>query len=60
SNGSGVEGDPRTATVAKGQQYAEEELANLIRFCEQFKAMPTLPRRNYTARGQDENPHYEQ
>ena len=60
SNGSGVEGDPRTASVEKGQRYAETEVTNLIRFCEEFKALPTLPRRNYTARGNDENPYYEQ
>jgi creatinine amidohydrolase len=57
SNGSGVEGDPLTATVDKGRQYAEEEVTNLIRFCEEFKVLPTLPRRNYTARGQDANPY---
>ena len=60
SNGSGVEGDPRTASVEKGQRYAETEVTNLIHFCEEFKALPTLPRRNYTARGNDENPYYEQ
>ena len=60
SNGSGVEGDPRTASVEKGQRYAETEVTNLIRFCEEFKALPTLPRRDYTARGNDENPYYEQ
>ena len=60
SNGSGVEGDPRTASVEKGKRYAETEVTNLIHFCEEFKALPTLPRRNYTARGNDENPYYEQ
>ncbi len=60
SNGSGVEGDPRTASVEKGQRYAETEVTNLIHFCEQFKALPTLPRRDYTARGNDENPYYDQ
>jgi creatinine amidohydrolase len=57
SNGSGVEGDPLTATAEKGRRYAEEEVAHLIHFCEQFKAMEVLPRRNYTARGKDENPY---
>lgn len=60
SNGSGVEGDPRTASVEKGQHYAETEVTNLIHFCEEFKALPTLPRRDYTARGNAENPYYEQ
>lgn len=60
SNGSGVEGDPRTASIEKGARYAEEEVTNLIRFCAEFKALPTLPRRNYTARGNDENPYYDQ
>jgi len=59
SNGSGVEGDPTTATAEKGKLYAEEEVANLIRFCEQFKAQTVYPRRNYTARGSDPNPYYE-
>ncbi len=58
SNGSGVEGDPLTASAEKGARYAEVEVTNLIRFCEEFKAMPLLPRRNYTARGQDANPYY--
>ncbi len=60
SNGSGVEGDPMTASIEKGQRYAETEVTHLIRFCEEFKALPTLPRRNYTARGNDENPYYDQ
>lgn len=60
SNGSGVEGDPRTASVEKGQRYAETEVTNLIHFCEEFKALPTLPRRDYTALGNAENPYYEQ
>ena len=57
SNGSGVEGDPRTASIEKGQRYAEEEVTNLISFCEEFRAMTVLPRRNYTARGKDANPY---
>lgn len=57
SNGSGVEGDPRTASAEKGRRYAEEEVGHLIEFCREFKAMPLLPRRNYTARGQDPNPY---
>src|SRR5207237_8481615 len=56
SNGSGVEGDPTTASSEKGRRYAEEEVTNLIRFCEEFKAMEVAPRRNYTARGHDANP----
>lgn len=60
SNGSGVEGDPMTASIEKGERYAEAEVAHLIHFCEEFKAMQTLPRRNYTARGNDENPYYDQ
>jgi creatinine amidohydrolase len=60
SNGSGVEGDPMTATIEKGRHYAEEEVNNLVRFCEEFKGLPTLPRRNYTARGQDANPYYQE
>ncbi len=59
SNGSGVEGDPRTASAEKGRQYAEEEVRNLIDFCEEFRAMPVSPRRDYTARGHDANPYYE-
>ena len=47
-----------TASVDKGRQYAEEEVTNLIRFCEEFKVLPTLPRRDYTARGNDPNPYY--
>lgn len=57
SNGSGVEGDPTTATAEKGKRYAEEEVTNLIAFCEEFKAMTVAPRRNYTARGHDPNPY---
>jgi creatinine amidohydrolase len=57
SNGSGVEGDPVTASAEKGQRYAEEEVTQLIEFCQEFKAMALLPRRNYTARGQDANPY---
>ncbi len=59
SNGSGVEGDPATATAEKGKLYAEEEVTKLIAFCEQFKAQKVHPRRNYTARGSDPNPYYE-
>jgi creatinine amidohydrolase len=59
SNGSGVEGDPATATAEKGKLYAEEEVTKLIQFCEQFKAQKVHPRRNYTARGSDPNPYYE-
>jgi creatinine amidohydrolase len=57
SNGSGVEGDPTTASAEKGRAYAEEELTHLIEFCREFKEMATLPRRNYTARGNDRNPY---
>ena len=57
SNGSGVEGDPTTASAEKGQKYAEAEVAQLIDFCQQFKAMAVPPRRNYTARGDDPNPY---
>ena len=60
SNGSGVEGDPRTASAEKGRQYAEEEVAQLIAFCEQFKAMAVPPRRDYTARGIDPNPFFQE
>jgi creatinine amidohydrolase len=56
SNGSGVEGDPTTATAEKGARFAEEELQNLVAFCEEFRAMVVAPRRNYTARGSDVNP----
>ncbi len=59
SNGSGVEGDPATASAEKGKLYAEEEVTKLIQFCEQFKAQKVHPRRNYTARGSDPNPYYE-
>jgi creatinine amidohydrolase len=59
SNGSGVEGDPATASAEKGERYAEEEVRNLIDFCAEFKAMAVDPRRNYTARGTDPNPYYE-
>jgi creatinine amidohydrolase len=55
SNGSGVEGDPTTASAEKGQLYAEEEVTNLIAFCCEFKAMEVAPRRDYTARGKDAN-----
>lgn len=57
SNGSGVEGDPTTATAEKGARFAEEEVTNLIAFCEEFRAMAVEPRRNYTARGTDPNPY---
>ncbi|MEX1018476.1 MAG: creatininase family protein [Litorilinea sp.] len=60
SNGSGVEGDPTSATAEKGQRFAEEELHNLIRFCAEFKALPLRPRRDYTARGEDINPYADQ
>ena len=56
SNGSGVEGDPRTASAEKGRQYAEEEVQHLVRFCQEFRQMKVAPRRNYTARGGDLNP----
>jgi creatinine amidohydrolase len=56
SNGSGVEGDPTTASAEKGKQYADVEVANLIAFCEDFRAMTVAPRRDYTARGSDANP----
>ena len=59
SNGSGVEGDPRTATSEKGRLYAEEEVTHLIAFCEEFRQMAVPPRRNYTARGTDRNPYAE-
>lgn len=59
SNGSGVEGDPSTASAAKGRRYAEEQVGRLIAFCEGFKTQPVQPRRNYTARGHDDNPYYE-
>lgn len=59
SNGSGVEGDPATASAEKGKLYAEEEVTKLIQFCQQFKAQKVHPRRNYTARGSDPNPYYE-
>ncbi len=57
SNGSGVEGDPTTASAEKGRRYAEEEVTNLIDFCAEFKAMAVAPRRDYTARGRDPNPY---
>ena len=57
SNGSGVEGDPATASAEKGRRYAEEEVTSLIAFCEDFKVMTVEPRRNYTARGDDPNPY---
>jgi creatinine amidohydrolase len=57
SNGSGVEGDPTTASAEKGRLYAEEEVSNLIAFCREFKAMEVAPRRDYTARGKDRNPY---
>ncbi len=59
SNGSGVEGDPSTASAEKGKRYAEEEVTRLIQFCEQFKAQKVHPRKNYTARGSDPNPYFE-
>lgn len=59
SNGSGVEGDPATASREKGERYAETEVHKLIAFCEEFKGMKTKPRRNYTARGTDPNPWFE-
>jgi creatinine amidohydrolase len=57
SNGSGVEGDPTTASAEKGRRYAEEETANLIAFCEEFRELQVPPRRDYTARGSDPNPY---
>jgi creatinine amidohydrolase len=59
SNGSGVEGDPTTASAEKGRRYAEEEVTHLIQFCRQFQALSVAPRRNYTARGGDPNPYAE-
>ena len=56
SNGSGVEGDPATATAAKGRMFAEHEVAQLIAFAEEFRDFKVSPRRNYTARGKDSNP----
>lgn len=57
SNGAGVEGDPTTASADKGVRFAEEEVTNLISFCDEFRAMKVAPRRNYTARGDDPNPY---
>ena len=57
SDGSGTEGDPSTATAEKGRLFAEEEVRNLLAFCAEFKDMAVLPRRNYTARGNDPNPY---
>jgi creatinine amidohydrolase len=57
SNGSGVEGDPTTASAEKGRIYAEEEVTHLIRFCRQFKELKVAPRRDYTPRGTDANPY---
>jgi creatinine amidohydrolase len=57
SNGSGVEGDPTTASAEKGRLYAEEEVTHLVAFCQEFKQMTVPPRRDYTARGQDANPY---
>jgi creatinine amidohydrolase len=59
SNGSGVEGDPSTASAGKGRAYAEEEVAQLIAFCEEFRDRRVEPRRDYTARGKDPNPHFD-
>lgn len=59
SNGSGVEGDPATATAEKGRLYAEEEIKNLLSFCAEFQAMTVPPRRDYTARGTDANPYHD-
>ena len=58
SNGSGVEGDPTTASAEKGRRYAEEEVVNLLDFCTEFQAMAVPERRNYTARGTDLNPYF--
>jgi creatinine amidohydrolase len=58
SNGSGVEGDPRTATAEKGERFAEEELRVLTEFAEEFLAMAVPARRDYTARGTAENAWY--
>jgi len=55
SNGSGVEGDPTTASAEKGARYAEEEVRNLIDFCAEFQTVTVQPRRNYTSRGTDAN-----
>ncbi len=58
SNGSGVEGDPTTASAEKGRLYAEEEVVNLLDFCAEFQAMTVAERHNYTARGTEPNPYF--
>jgi len=59
SNGSGVEGDPSTASAEKGRAYAEEEVKQLLAFCEEFQGREVKPRRDYTARGTDPNPYFD-
>lgn len=59
SSGAGTEGDPSAATAEKGRLFAEEELKHLLEFCREFRAMKIPARRNYTARGRDPNPHYD-
>jgi creatinine amidohydrolase len=41
----GVEGDPTTATAAKGEQIVEASVAALIRYLEAYRALPTVSTR---------------
>ena len=41
----GVEGDPTSATAAKGEQIVEAAVAALIRYLEAYRALPNVPTR---------------
>ncbi len=47
----GVEGDPTQASAEKGRRAAELVIQRLAEFCEDFRADPVLPRRDFTIRG---------
>lgn len=43
----GVEGDPRLATAEKGKAFAECSIANLLAFCQEFRAFVTPANRDF-------------
>jgi len=46
-NTTGVEGDPMTATAEKGKIWANAAIERLIRFMDEYRKHPILPRRNF-------------
>lgn len=49
-NETGVEGDPSTASAAKGKRWADATVTNLLAFLADFRAHPILDRRDFNHR----------